>query len=49
MSEKSKEESKEESKPQCPVPENVRKTITDTAELVEKHKEIVRKLSPFHL
>ena len=49
MSEKSKEESKEESKPQCPVPENVRKAITDTADIVEKHKEVVRKLNPFSL
>ena len=43
------EKPKEESKPQCPVPENVRKTIIDTAELVEKHKEVVRKLNPFNL
>ncbi len=43
------EKSKKESKPQCPVPENVRKAITDTADIVEKHKEVVRKLNPFSL
>ena len=39
--------SKKESKPGCPVPEELRKQIKDTAEIIDKHKKIIKKLNPF--
>jgi hypothetical protein len=43
MSNKKKQEVK------CPLNDNQKKTIKEIADTVEKHKEIVRKFSPFHL
>jgi hypothetical protein len=41
------EKSKKESKPECPVPKEVRDNIKNVAEIVDKHKKVLKKLSPF--
>lgn len=40
---------KPKSKPECPIPKEMRETIKETAEVVDKHKQVIRKISPFHL
>jgi hypothetical protein len=42
------EQSKKKSKPECPVPKEVRETIKETAEIVDKHKQIIKKLNPLN-
>ena len=39
--------SKKEPKPECPVPKEIRDNIKDTAEIVDKHKQVLKKLNPF--
>jgi len=41
------EEPKKKPSKDCPVPKQVRDVVKETAEIVDKHKQIVRKLNPF--
>ena len=41
------EERKKKSKAQCPLPREVREDIINSAQIVDKHKKIVKKLNPF--
>ena len=34
-------------KPECPVPKPIREAIQEAAEIVDKHKQVARKLNPF--
>jgi hypothetical protein len=36
----------QKNKPECPVPKEVRDAIKETADIVDKHKQVIRKFNP---
>ncbi|WP_375467699.1 hypothetical protein [uncultured Nostoc sp.] len=42
------EQSNKKPKRECPVPKEIRETIKDAAEIVDKHKQVAKKLNPFN-
>ncbi|MEH1945607.1 MAG: hypothetical protein V7K77_01215 [Nostoc sp.] len=42
------EELNKKSKPECPVPKELREKVKDAAEIVDKHKQVAKKLNPFN-
>ena len=42
------EQSNNKPKPECPVPKEIRENIKDAAEIIDKHKKVVKKLNPFN-
>lgn len=40
------EQSKKKIKLECPVPKEVRETIKEAADIVDKHKQVCKKLHP---